>query len=131
MFSHWFSHNFRTIRGSAAKAEIDTFSRLENTHHVRLLSRVAQPGTLIAGACRRADRVAGRYYGKAEELFANIGGLFETIGATGLQAAGWCIQVEPAGLQRSGRRVLGFEVAVTCAARLGWNCQSVRRSGMR
>jgi hypothetical protein len=30
--------------------------------------------------------VAGRYYGKAEELFANIGGLFETIGAIGLQA---------------------------------------------
>jgi hypothetical protein len=60
--------------------------------------------------------VASRYYGKAEELFTNIGGLFETIRATGLQAAGWCIQVERAGLLRSGSRVLGFEVAVACAA---------------
>jgi hypothetical protein len=54
-----------------------------------------------------ADRVAGRYYGKAEELLANIGGLFETIGDW-LAGAAVGIQVEPAGLQRSGSRVLGF-----------------------
>lgn len=66
-----------------------------------------------------ADRVAGRYYGKAEELFANIGGLFETIGDWLAGAAVRAFRLSQPGFSDPAVVCWVFEVAVTCSAAAG------------